>query len=273
MTPAPLFSAPPAVVEAISTVGTALVFCLCAAQLPTFRLVAQRKLELDKVSFLPTLGQLANFSTWTVYGLAGAHNPTVVTVNVLGIAFCALYVALFLYFASPARRVLIVRQLAALGAAFAAIEAAVLLGVSDATLRASVLAYVSIACNVVMYGSPIVAIRSALAAMDPAAIPLLLTVASLACSVCWGLYGALIADYIITAPNVAGAALIIAQLATAAFISLRVARDPELTRRLARERRAARGAGSDDEDELLGDDDDGAAGARAADGVTLSVSS
>ena len=89
-----------------------------------------------------------------------------------------------------------------------------------------------------------------------------------ACSACWGLYGVLIADYNITATNVAGAALIIAQLVVGVFVTYKVAQDPDLTRRLARERRA--GADSDeDEDELglLGADGGGEIGGGDAKGL------
>jgi hypothetical protein len=195
MAPTPLISAPPAVIESLSTLGTVLVFCMCAAQLPTFRLVYLRRLNLAKVSFLPTLGQASNFATWTMYGIYGAGNPTVVMVNLLGCGFCALYVALFLGFAAPARRFEIARLLAAFALVFGAAEAAIMLSTAaQPAARQAALAYISIACNVAMYGSPIGAMRQALARMDPAAIPLLLTVASLLCSICWGLYGLLIAD-------------------------------------------------------------------------------
>lgn len=282
MAPTPLISASPAVVEALSSVGTVLVFIMCAAQLPTFRLVYLRRLDLAKVSFLPTLGQLSNFSTWTMYGSLGAMNPTVVMVNLLGCGFSALYIGLFLFFAPTPRRLQIARMLGLFALAFGAAEAAILLSTSgQADTRRAALAYVSIACNVVMYGSPIGAMRVALARMDPSQIPLLLTVAALACSACWGLYGLLIADYNILAPNVAGAALTIAQLVVGVFVTYRVAQDPDLTRRLARERRL--GADSDeDEDELglLGTDGGGVVGGGAKAGlgdananVSLSVSS
>ena len=214
-----------------------------------------------------------------MYGFLGANNATVVMVNLLGCGFSALYIALFLYFAPPPRRLQIARMLGLFALAFAAAEAAILFSTSALPdTRRAALAYVAIACNVVMYGSPIGAMRVALARMDPAQIPLLLTVAALACSACWGLYGVLIADYNITAPNVAGAALIIAQLVVGVFVTYKVAQAPALTRRLARERRA--GADSDeDEDELglLGADGGGEIGGGDAKGlggadISLSVS-
>jgi hypothetical protein len=213
--PSPLFYAPPIIIETLSTIGTVLVMIMCAAQLPTFRLIALRRLDQSKVSFLPTLGQLANFSTWTVYGIFGAHNQTVVLVNVLGIAFCCIYIILFLFFAPPSRRILIAQQLGAFSAVFFSLESAILFGVHDLATRQTTLAYVSIACNVVMYGAPIGAMRTALAKMDPTVIPILLVISSLACSGCWCMYGLLIGDYNIAAPNVAGAVLCLAQIAVA----------------------------------------------------------
>lgn len=282
MAPAPIISAPPAVIEALSSLGTALVFIMCAAQLPSFRLIALRRLDIAKLSFLPTLGQLSNFATWTMYGVYGAGNPTVVMVNLLGCGFSFLYITLFLVFSPPARRVSIVKMLGALAAAFGAAEAAIMFSTAaQPAARQAALAYVSIACNVVMFGAPIGAMRSALATMDKAAVPMLLTIASLLTSMCWGLYGLLIADYNICAPNVAGTSLCIAQLAVGVYIWLRVARDPELTRRLARERRGASGGSGSDGDEDEDDDSLGLLGAAGGGGgggdddgdkLTLSVS-
>jgi hypothetical protein len=72
---------------------------------------------------------------------------------------------------------------------------------------------------------------------------------------------------------VAGSLLCLAQLAVGLLVTYRVARDPDLTRRLARERR---GGGDSDEDEddggvsLLGASDDSV---KAGSDVSLSVSS
>lgn len=238
--PSPLFSASPIVIETLSTIGTALVMIMCAAQLPTFRLIALKRLDQAKVSFLPTLGQLSNFSTWTVYGLYGAHNNTVVLVNVLGIAFCAIYIFLFLFFAPSSRRIVIIQQLLLFALVFFSLECAILFAIHDSATRQSTLAYVSIACNVVMYGAPIGGMRNALKTMDPTAIPVLLVLSSLACSFLWGMYGILIADYNIAAPNAAGALLCFAQIAVA--IRVRIGSQGLIIKR-------QRGSNDDDENE------------------------
>jgi hypothetical protein len=213
-----------------------------------------------------------------MYGVYGAMNPTVVMVNLLGCGFSALYITLFLVFAAAPRRLEIVRLLALFALVFGAAEAAIMLSTAaQPDARRSALAYVSIACNVVMYGSPIGAMRVALARMDPAQIPLLLTVAALACSASWMLYGLLIADYNIMAPNVAGAVLTTAQLAVGVLVTYRVAQDPDLTRRLARERRG--GADSDEDEDglgLLGNEGGGGGGggdAKPGGSISLSVQS
>ena len=228
----PLVFASDAVIQGLSTTGTALVIVMCAAQLPTFRLVAQHRLDLDKVSYLPTLGQLANFVTWTLYGALGANNSTIVIVNVLGICFAFLNTSLFLWEATPARRLSIVQLLCGFAACAAIVEGSVLGSLAAGSgARKAALAWVAIVCNVVMYAAPLGAMHTALATMDPTAIPLLLTTASLLCSFCWMLYGLFIADYYVMGPNVAGAALCFVQLLVAAFVIARVRLDPEAARR------------------------------------------
>jgi hypothetical protein len=76
--------------------------------------------------------------------------------------------------------------------------------------------------------------------MDTTAIPVLLVLSSLACSFCWGIYGILIADYNIAAPNAAGALLCFAQLAVA--VRVRIGSQGLLIKR-------QRGSNDDDENE------------------------
>jgi ABC-type nickel/cobalt efflux system permease component RcnA len=87
-----------------------------------------------------------------------------------------------------------------------------------------------VGCNVVMYASPLAALRNALKLMDPHVIPLLLTLASTAVSAVWLTYGLLSDNWFVAGPNVAGVVLAIVQLAIIGYINVSVARNPSLTK-------------------------------------------
>ena len=64
--------------------------------------------------------------------------------------------------------------------------------------------------------------------MNPAALPMLLTVANTLCGVTWGVYGFLVSNWFVLGPNIAGTVLNVMQLAVAIYITLAVQRDPSL---------------------------------------------
>jgi solute carrier family 50 protein (sugar transporter) len=255
--PTPLIPVPLAASNGVANVGTALVVLMCAAQLPSFWLVYKKRLPIASLSFLPTLGQSANFVAWTLYGVAGTGDPNVIIVNVAGIGFVLLYVALFVAFSPPPARALIAKQVAALAAVVAPIEAGLLLALPRGAARTQFLAYVAMTFGVIMFASPIAAVRAALLRFDASKVPVVLTIASLGCSSAWALYGAMIGDLNILAPNALGALLSLAQVATAAYIFVRLRADPGLAP--ARYSRLAGGAG------------DGEEGGGAADGSDLLI--
>jgi uncharacterized protein with PQ loop repeat len=141
-------------------------------------------------------------------------------VNGIGCGFAALYFAVLFGYTPRSQ----LRPLAAgtlgLAAGLGALTAGVLLapGLSHDT-RSSLLGYAAVLCNVAMYSSPIGAIRSALKSMDTRSIPLLVTLASTACSACWLLYGLLAGNWFVAGPNVAGVALCASQLGVIGYIT------------------------------------------------------
>ena len=207
--------------SALSTTGTVLVGGLLCAQLPAMYLVVRGQTPIAKLSLLPTLGQAGNFLCWVVYGLVAAE-PAVLRVNVIGCGFAALYLSIFLlYSAGCAARLRVLAGAAATFAVLGGAWAAAILIPADQATRINALGITAVILNTAMYASPLGAMRAALLARDASGIPLLLTLAGLGCSLCWGAYGWLKGNYFIFGPNAAGLLLSLLQLAIAGYIVVR----------------------------------------------------
>lgn len=113
--------------------------------------------------------------------------------------------------------------------------------------------------------------------MDPDAIPMLLTLAGLACGVLWFVYGFLTANWFVAGPNIAGIVLSAIQLLGAAYIIIRVRNDPTVRRKLVETASDSEGSSLGTVATLSGDHDAagpaGGPGAYSFGGLAQAVSS
>ena len=202
----------------IAGVGTAIVILMMISQGPLYRSTIIAKGSLATITVAPLVGMLFNMSAWSWYGFA-INDPNVINVNVAGVCLVACFMMCQLWFNDNENRLRVGRTFALASTIALGIEAGLFFGLSGST-RASCLAYFSIGCNVFLFASPIVALRSALKAMDSSALPVLLIVMNNLCSICWAGYGFLVADYYILGPNVAGTILNLAQLAGSIYLAM-----------------------------------------------------
>ena len=183
------------------------------------------------MSILPSIGQFANFVAWCVYGIVG-NEPALLRVNAIGVGFALFYFAVFLTYAVGAHRRNLVAALLGAGLGLSLLFTALIVGPGLATpTRILALGYVAMSANVVMYASPIAAIRNAWTRMDPDALPLLLTTASTLCSISWLAYGLLTSNLFVWAPNAAGVLLSVIQIGLGSYITVVVRADPSLRKR------------------------------------------
>ena len=120
----------------------------------------------------------------------------------------------------PAPRARVAASAAAAAAALAALFAGCIFATPDRASAVVALGWAATTLNVAMYASPIAGVRAALRSMDRGAIPVLLVLAGLGCSVLWGLYGLLKRNYFVGVPNAIGVVLSALQLLVAAYIYL-----------------------------------------------------
>lgn len=212
--------------DVIAQVGTVVAGLLMASQLPAmYGVVAKRAgSDINAMSAAPTIGQAANFVSWSIYALTFG-DPNLGRVNFIGCGFSVLYCGLFAVYTSGPARVAFLRLLAAFVLVMGGVSAAILAPPAIGhDLKVTLLGYIATGCNVIMYVFPLDAMRLAWARTDPSGIPILLVLAGLGCSLLWGTYGWLTSNYFVCGPNVAGVVLCSLQLLIAALVARRAVR-------------------------------------------------
>lgn len=120
--------------------------------------------------------------------------------NVIGASFMAVYVVVFLALPSKEHRVKIYCQSAvAFLLVGVAVTVAILVKDPDTIFGVS-----AMTLNILKYASPLSVARRVIATQSVEYLPLPLTLASLACGICWGVHGLALEDVFIIVPNLAG---------------------------------------------------------------------
>lgn len=207
---------------AVSASGTAAVVLLLLAQMPDMYKLYKGKISISDLSVVPSIGQLGNFVAWVTYALV-KNEPALLRVNAIGVGIGLFYLAVFTFYSDRAGKLAILR-LAGGSFAVLAIAYGAIIGAMSGDARVTALGWAAVLCNVIMFAAPLAAIRTALSTMNPDAIPVLLTLAGLACSVLWGVYGILTSNQFVLIPNGAGVGLSLLQIAIAAYIMVAVRR-------------------------------------------------
>ncbi|CAD6198845.1 unnamed protein product [Caenorhabditis auriculariae] len=167
-------------------------------------LTIKRRLSTKDISGVPFLMGLLGASFWLRYGLLKGDN-TMITVNVVGASFFLIYCLFYLYFAKPKT-------------AFAIKLSAVILSIAAMVIWIAYrpdLDYLGILCmtfNIINFGAPLAGLGVVLKQRNCSTLPLPLCIANFLVSSQWFLYGNLVHDPYIMAPNGIGMALAIIQL-------------------------------------------------------------
>jgi hypothetical protein len=91
-------------------------------------------------------------------------------------------------------------------------------GVPEAT-AGGIAKTAAVICNTAMFGGTIRAVVTAVKQLDSSRVPTLLTITCLLCAAVWGLFGVVIDDWFVVAPNAAGVVISGVQLIALGYIS------------------------------------------------------
>lgn len=203
-----------------SSFGTVLALILFAAQIPMFRQLI-RAGSSEGFTVPPTLFLFGNCLLWSGCAIFVQHRMDLLAVNAIGVVFTIVYLAIFIRFThDPVKK----RKLFTISMSIFAFSVGVFvvlfllpLGVPEEP-AGMIAKSCAVAFNICLFGGAINAVRDAVRTLDASKVPTLLTVVSLLCAANWGLFGLVIDDAFVAAPNGIGVLLSGGQLAALVYI-------------------------------------------------------
>ncbi|KAL5662183.1 hypothetical protein ACJX0J_029308, partial [Zea mays] len=172
--------------------GNVIALFLFLSPVPTFWRIIRRK-STEDFSGVPYSMTLLNclLSAWYGLPFVSPNNMLVSTINGAGAAIEAVYVVIFLAFASSQRTRLRMLGLAsAVSAAFAAVALASMLALHGQG-RKLMCGLAATVCSICMYASPLSIMRLVVKTKSVEYMPFLLSLAVFLCGTSWFVYGLL----------------------------------------------------------------------------------
>ncbi|XP_076960705.1 bidirectional sugar transporter SWEET17-like [Bidens hawaiensis] len=195
----------------VGIVGNIISILMFLSPVKTFlRIVKKRSTE--EFESLPYICTLLNSSLWTYYGITKPGSYLVATVNGFGVVVEIAYITLFLIYASPRTRV---KTAKLAGIVDVLVFAGVVLVTQFAMvgeMRIDVIGFMGAALNIVMYASPLSAMKLVLTTKSVEYMPFLLSLFLLLNGGVWTFYAILVQDWFLLVPNGTGFILGFAQL-------------------------------------------------------------
>ncbi|CAL9208193.1 unnamed protein product [Musa hybrid cultivar] len=143
----------------VGIVGNVISVLVFASPINTFRRIVRNR-STEDFEPSPYVITLLNSSLWVYYGITKPGGLLIVTVNGVGVVMEAVYVALFLLYAAPPLKAKTAVLVAALDVGFFGAVALVTRLAVHGSSRVVVIGFVCAFLNVLMYGSPLCAMRS-----------------------------------------------------------------------------------------------------------------
>uniref|UniRef100_A0A803KNY7 Bidirectional sugar transporter SWEET n=2 Tax=Chenopodium quinoa TaxID=63459 RepID=A0A803KNY7_CHEQI len=158
--------------------------------------------EFESIPYICTF--LAT-SLWTYYGLIKPGALLVATVNGFGAVVELVFVTLFLIFAPPEMRaktakLAVILDLGFLGAVMLVSKYMLL----DDEMRINMIGTLGAFVNILMYGSPLAALRAVMETRSVEYMPFLLSLCSFLNGGVWTIYAVLVKDLFLLVPNAVG---------------------------------------------------------------------
>ncbi|KAK8479006.1 hypothetical protein V6N13_131001 [Hibiscus sabdariffa] len=196
----------------VGVLGNIISVFFFLSPLSTFcRIVRNRSTE--EFESFPYISTLLNSALWTYYGVTRPGSLMVATINGFGVAVELIYVVLFLIFAPPRIRAKTGILFGVLDVGFVAATVVVTkLVVQGDQMRINVIGLLCAGFNIIMYVSPLAAMKTVVRSKSVEYMPFLLSLFVFLNGAIWTLYAALAKDIFLGVPNGIGLLLGIAQL-------------------------------------------------------------
>ncbi|KAI7725137.1 hypothetical protein M8C21_024481, partial [Ambrosia artemisiifolia] len=178
-----------------------------------------KKGSTEEFESLPYICTLLNSSLWTYYGITKPGSYLVATVNGFGVVVEIVYISLFLINAPPRIRAKTATVAVVVDVLVFAVAVFVTQFMMEGEMRIDVIGFMGAALNVVMYASPLSAMKLVWTTKSVEYMPFLLSLFLFLNGGVWTLYAFLVQDWFLGVPNGTGFVLGFAQLALYAIYS------------------------------------------------------
>ncbi|KAA8527439.1 hypothetical protein F0562_034846 [Nyssa sinensis] len=195
----------------VGVIGNIISVLMFLSPIGTFwRIVKHRSTE--DFESLPYICTLLNSSLWTYYGITKPGGLLVATVNGFGIVVETIYVSLFLIYANSKMRAKTVILVAILDVGLLAAAIVVTRLALQGDVRIDAIGFMCAGLNILMYGSPLSAMRTVVTTKSVEYMPFFLSFFLFLNGGIWAFYALLVHDYFLGVPNGTGFILGTAQL-------------------------------------------------------------
>uniref|UniRef100_A0A5B6ZE02 Bidirectional sugar transporter SWEET n=2 Tax=Davidia involucrata TaxID=16924 RepID=A0A5B6ZE02_DAVIN len=208
----------------VGVIGNIISVLVFLSPIGTFWRIVKRRSTEEFESF-PYICTLLSSSLWTYYGITKPGGLLVATVNGFGIIVETIYVAIFLIYAPSKMRAKTSILVAILDVGLLAVAIVVTRLALRGDIRIDAIGFMCAALNIVMYGSPLAAMRTVVTMKSVEYMPFFLSFFLFLNGGIWAFYALLVHDYFLAVPNGTGFILGTAQLVLYAIY--RNAKPPE----------------------------------------------
>ncbi|XP_043708807.1 bidirectional sugar transporter SWEET17-like [Telopea speciosissima] len=178
----------------IGVVGNIISVLVFLSPIGTFvRIVKNRSTE--EFESIPYICTLLSSGLWTYYGIIRPGSYLVATVNGFGVLVEAIYVVLFLIFAPAKMKAKTAILLVVLDGGFLAAKVLGTRLALEGDTRIDVLGFVCAGLNIIMYGSPLIAMKTVVTMKSVEYMPFFLSFFLFLNGGIWAFYALLVGDY------------------------------------------------------------------------------
>uniref|UniRef100_A0A1J3CDK9 Bidirectional sugar transporter SWEET n=1 Tax=Noccaea caerulescens TaxID=107243 RepID=A0A1J3CDK9_NOCCA len=201
----------------VGVIGNVISVLVFLSPVETFWRIVKRR-STGKYECLPYICTLMSSSLWTYYGIVTPGEYLVSTVNGFGALAETTYVLIFLSFVPRSRLMKTVLVVLALNVLFPIIAiGGTRTAFGDAKSRSNSMGFICAILNIIMYGSPLSAIKTVVTTRSVRYMPFWLSFFLFLNGGVWGVYALLVHDVFLLVPNGMGFFLGAIQLLIYAF--------------------------------------------------------
>lgn len=195
----------------IGALGNIISVLLFLSPVGVFRRILKHR-STEEFESLPYICTLLNSSLWTYYGIIKTGEFLVATINGFGVVVEIVLLTLFLVFAPPRIRAKTAMLIGILDVGFLAAAILVCQLLLQGDMKIDIIGFLGAGLNVVMYGSPLAAMKTVVRTKSVEYMPFLLSLFVFLNGGVWTCYAVLKKDWFLGVANVAGFFLGAAQL-------------------------------------------------------------